>query len=196
MPKESLIATLRAIVPLSDDEAALVRSTFTRVNFPARSYLVREGEISHSIFFILKGCARIGINCPTGDDVSCYFSQEGDFIAIYESFLTGKPAEYFVQTLEDCEMLVADRMGVENLFQKLENGHLLARRLTEGIFLSTIQRLTDFYMYTAEERFKNFLEENPSLVGRIPQNCLASYVGVKPQSLSRIKKRMMESMGT
>lgn len=190
MSKESLIDALKAIVPISEEETNWIRQNFSKVHFPARSILVSEGEVNKTLYFVVKGCARIGINCPNGEDISCYFAQEGEWISIHESFLSGQPSEYFIQTLEDCELLAIDRMGVEEMYNHLEHGNLMGRRLMEGLFISTVQRLTDFYKLNPEQRFQNFLVQHPNLANRIPQNCLASYIGVKPQSLSRIKRRM------
>ena len=185
-----MISFFESLVPLTDEDTALIRSHFSGIEVPARSHLIQEGEISHSLYFVVKGCLRIGINCPTGEDISCYFAEEGQWIGIYESFLTGDPAEYFIQTLEDCQLLVVDRMGIESVFEKVSSGPLIARRMTENLFLQTISRLTEFYKYSPEERFQRFIEQSPGLANRIPQQCLASYIGVKPQSLSRIKKRV------
>jgi CRP-like cAMP-binding protein len=192
-PKDLLISALRAIVPIAPAEEELVRASVTTVHYPSRSMMLQEGEISQCLYFVVKGCARCAINCPTGEDISCYFASEGEWIGVYESFLTGEPSQYFMQALEDCEFLMVDRMGMETLFNRLRNGQMLGRRLAEGLFVNTIERLTDFYRYTPEERFRKFLEEQPHLANRIPQNCLASYIGVKPQSLSRIKRRLQSA---
>lgn len=193
MEKALLIQTLNALGPILPEEEKLVRSLFTGIRIPAKTFLVQEGEVCHSVYFVVKGCARIGINAINGDDISCYFADEGGWIGIYESFLTGEPAKYFVQTIEDCELLVIDRMGLETLFTDTKNGNLLGRRLAEGLLVSTVNRLTDFYLYTPEERFQHFVDQFPRLAGRLPQNHLASYIGVKPQSLSRIKKRIFSA---
>lgn len=190
MGKDQMIAVFKFLGNINAEEEALIRSSFSQIKVPAKSYLVQEGEVSHSLFFVVKGCARIAINCPTGEDISCYFAQENEWISVYESFLTGEPAQYFIQTLEDCELLVTDRMGIDTIFSKVREGNLIGRRLTEGLFMSTVQRLTDFYRFTPEERFQNFITQSPKLVARLPQQCVASYIGVKPQSLSRIKKRV------
>lgn len=193
MGKDQLIAFFNSIVTLKDEDEALIRSLMTTIRVPARSYLFQEGEVNHSIYFVVKGCARIGFNHSNGEDISCYFAQENEWISVYESFLTGEPAEYFIQTIEDCELLVADRMGVEAIFTKVSMGNVIGRKMTEALFISTIQRLTDFYKYTPEERFQRFIEAYPKLANRIPQQCVASYIGVKPQSLSRIKKRVFSA---
>ncbi|MEM0997615.1 MAG: Crp/Fnr family transcriptional regulator [Bacteroidota bacterium] len=193
MAKELLIATLRAIAPIAPEEEDFVRASVSTIHFAKNTYLLRTGEISQSVYFVVRGCARAAINRPDGEEVSCYFAAEGDLIAVYESFLTGTPSQYFMQAMEDCEMLVIDRLGLENMFNRLQNGNLIGRRLTESLLVSTIQRLTDFYRYTPEERFQNFLAQFPHLANRIPQSCLASYIGVKPQSLSRIKKRLQQT---
>ena len=193
MSKEILISAFSSIAHISEEEKGILRSIFTSLKVPARTILVTEGEIAHSVYFIIKGVARIGINCPTGEDISCYLAQENQWIGVYESFLTGDPSEYFVQTIEDCEFLVADRMGIQDMYDKVRNGNLIGRKLAEGFFMQTVMRLTDFYKFTPEERFQNFIEQYPGLANRIPQHCLASFIGVKPQSLSRIKKRVFSA---
>lgn len=190
MSKEMLISVFKHFADFDAAEETLVKSLFTTIHVPAKSFLLQAGEVSHSLYFMVKGCARIGIDTPHGEDISCYFAQEMGWIAVYESFLTSTPSKYFIQTLEDCEMLVSDRLGVDTLFSKVRQGNLIGRKLTEGLFLQTVDRLTDFYVYTPEERFQRFLEAHPKLASRIPQSCVASYIGVKPQSLSRIKKRI------
>ncbi len=190
MGKEQLVSFFAAIAPLSEEDQILVRSQFTQLKVPAKTLLVREGEVNHSVYFLISGCARLGINCPTGEDISCYFAQENQWIGVYESFLTGKPSEYFTQALEPCEFLVIDRMGMETIYQQTTNGNLIGRKFAEGLFMETVQRLTDFYKYTPEERFQLFIDRYPGLANRIPQQHLASFIEVKPQSLSRIKKRV------
>jgi len=186
-----LIGVLKHFADFDGEEEKLIRSLFNTIQIPAKTFLVQAGEINHSLYFINKGCARIGFNSRTGEEISCYFAQETEWISIYESFLTNSPTEYFIQTLEDCELLVSDRLGVETLFSQVRNGNLIGRKLTEGVFIQTVDRLTDFYMYTPEERFQRFIQAQPKLANRIPQGYLASYIGVKPQSLSRIKKRIL-----
>lgn len=193
MQKEALISFFKMLAPIEEAEEALIRSVFSSIKIPAKTFLVREGEINHTIYFVVNGCARIGINTPEGEDISCYFAQEMEWISVYESFLTGTPSQYFIQTLEDCEMLITDRMGIETIFTEIKNGNLIGRKLTEGLLIQTVEKLTNFYRFTPEERFQNFVEANPQLANRIPQNCLASYIGVKPQSLSRIKKRVFSA---
>lgn len=193
MAKDLLIGFIRSIVSLSPEEEQLIRGLCTTLRVPAKTFLVQQGELNHSLYFITQGCARIAINATNGEEISCYFAQEMDLIAVYESFLTGQPSDYFIQTVEDTEMLVLDRMGVETIFEEVKEGNLFGRKLNEALTIQTVNRLTDFYRYTPEERFRKFVQEQPRLVARLPQNCVASYIGVKPQSLSRIKKRVFSA---
>lgn len=193
MSKEALLETLKQFGPLRPQDEDVVKSLFTSLSVPEKTFLLQEGEVSHTMYFVVKGVARILINSSEGEEITCYIAQEGDFIVVYESFVSGEPSRYFIQTLEPCDLLKADRMGFEHFYQKVPAGNLIGRKLMEYAFMDTVNHLTEFYKFTPEERFQNFLLRYPQLANRIPQSCLASFIGVKPQSLSRIKKRIAGS---
>jgi CRP-like cAMP-binding protein len=189
MQKDDLIAVFRQMVPLSEQDELFIRERFSFLEVPAKRFLLEPNVICQQVFFVQKGCARIIITDKSGEETSCYFATEGEFIANYESFLGGVPSPYAIQTLEDCKLLVIDRKGMSELFEKTQYGERIGRIIAEFIFTDTLERLTSFYTETAEQRFERFQIRYPGLLSRIPQHYIATYVGVRPQSLSRIKKR-------
>lgn len=189
MQKDDLIAVFRQMVPLTEADESLIRERCSKLEIGAKRLLVEPNVICQHVFFVTKGCARIIITKKSGEETSCYFAKEGDFIANYESFLQGIPSPYSIQTLEDCELLAIDRKGMEELFTLTSQGERIGRLIAEMIFVDTLERLTSFYTESAEERFESFMKRYPGLIHRIPQHYIATYIGVRPQSLSRIKKR-------
>ncbi|XGV95135.1 MAG: Crp/Fnr family transcriptional regulator [Leptolyngbya sp. BL-A-14] len=108
----------------------------------------------------------------------------------YESLLSSQPSKKSIQALESCSLLVATYENFQLIYQQFEEGERLGRLLLETVFVKIIQQLTSLYQDLPEERYKIFLENFSDVQQRIPQYYVASYVGVKPQSLSRIRRRL------
>ena len=194
MEKDAVIASFRQFAPVSDADAEIVRARFSKVLAPARSFLMHAGEVSQHVYFVVKGCVRVAIETPDGEDVSCYFAAEGQFVSNYESFVSGKPSAYALHTLEPCELLAVDRQGLQEIYAMTSHGERIGRLLAEQLFIDALNRVTSFYLETPEQRYAKFVAAHPQLVARLPQHYIASHVGVRPQSLSRIKKRAMAGM--
>lgn len=189
MQKDGLVAFFRALVPISSEDETKIRTNFSGLTVPARTYLAQPGEVSQLVYFVVKGCVRVAIENQAGEDITCYFAAEGKFVCNYESFITGLPSAYSLQALEHSELLAIDRRGLEQLYQQTTHGERIGRLIAEHLFIDTLQRLTSFYSETPEQRYLKFLQDFPQLVARIPQHYIAAYIGVRPQSLSRIKRR-------
>jgi CRP-like cAMP-binding protein len=192
MQKDALIAFFRQLAPLSQEEEQRIRERFVRLSVANKQYLLQAGEVSHQLFFVVSGCVRVVIVNKDGEDISCYFAAEGQFVADYHSFISGKPARYSLQCLEDCELLIVDRKGLEEIYTHIRHGERIGRLIAENLFLEIQDRLTSFYSETPEQRYLQFLAQFPHLVQRLPQHHIAAYIGVRPPSLSRIKRRALE----
>jgi CRP-like cAMP-binding protein len=192
MEKDALIRTFRNLAPLGPKDEEYIRARFTHFSVQARTYLMQAGEVAQQVYFINKGCVRVAIENKDGEDVSCHFAMEHDFVANYESFITGLPSNYALQALEPCELLAIDRRGLQEIYALTQYGERIGRLLAEGLFIDTLNRLTSFYMDTPEKRYAQFGQRYSALMTRLPQHYIASYIGVRPQSLSRIKRRSME----
>ena len=153
---------------------------------------MRAGSINKKMGFIQNGLLRYYVN-KDGDDGTIDFCKEGVFVAEYESFINGSPSIQNIQAIEDTTILVINSEDLLELYNTTPNGNLIGRVVIEYRFNTLVRQLLSIYMHNPQQRYENFINSYPNLIQRLPQYCIASYVGVKPESLSRIRKRMTES---
>lgn len=188
--KETLIAYFSQVHPLSEAEQEQFRKAFVPRSYVAKDLLLQQGEVCHNLFFIIEGIVRVGLTDQYGEERTVYFQAENNFVTDYESFLRDSQAHFFIEALEDVSVLSVDRYGLHQLYQQTDSGNIIGRVMAEELFIATNRRLLSFYTQRPEERYQSLLDAYPGLANRVPQHCIASYVGVKPQSLSRIKRRV------
>jgi len=125
-----------------------------------------------------------------GEEKIYDFSQENEYVCNYESFLPQKPSSKNIQALEDSVVFVISHNDLQSFYKNVREGERFGRIAIEYVFLQVLQDLSSFYTETPEVRYERFLKNHADLQQRISQYHVASYVGVKPQSLSRIRKRI------
>lgn len=192
--KEKLIFYFNQIHPLDEAEQALLIRSFVPQSYPAKTFLLRQGEVCQNLFFVTEGIVRVGLVDQQGEDITTYFQTENNFVTDYESFLRDRAAHFFIQAIEDVTVLQIDRYGIHRLYEQVSFGDKLGRVIAEELFIATNQRLLSFYTQTPEERYRTLLATSAQsgLINRVPQHYVASYIGVKPPSLSRIKRRFQQ----
>lgn len=153
-------------------------------------YLFKEGEICQFIGFIIKGCFRIFI-LKDDKEITFDFFMENRPIADYESYFRKQPTRFYLQAIEASEILILNDACLDLLFEKSQNGQHLQRLVVETLFFRFRDKLLSLYMDEPEERYRNLLQTEPALLQRVPQYYLASYLGIEPESLSRLKKRIL-----
>lgn len=187
---QNLITTIQYFVPLSEDEQLLIRQLFKEKTFNKGDYFLKEGQICQHVGFIQKGLVRYYIN-KEGEDMIYGFGQEGNFVCSYESFLDQSPSTKNIQAIEDTTMLTISYSDLQRFYTGIRGGEKFGRLVAEQIFVESVKQISSLYTDPPELRYRKFLEMYPDLQQRIPQYHISSYVGVKPQSLSRIRKRIM-----
>jgi len=125
-----------------------------------------------------------------GEEKTYAFSQENNYVCNYESFLPQSPSTKIIQALEDCNVLVISHDDLQIFYANVREGERFGRIAIEAVFIQMLQDITSFYIETPELRYERFIKNHADLQQRISQYRNASYVGVKPQSLSRIRKRI------
>jgi CRP-like cAMP-binding protein len=183
-----LIDGIKQIISVSDDEAQLLKQLFTEKHIKKGEHFLIEGQVCRSVAMIKSGLVRYYIN-DDGNEGTYYFGSEGDFVCDYESFLPQAPTNKNIQALEDTSLYVISHDGLQQLYKGLKEGERLGRLAIEQIFVHNIQQLSSFYKDSPEVRYQRFLSTYSDISQRVPQYYIASYVGIKPQSLSRIRKR-------
>lgn len=183
-----LLDTLRQMIHINDEEANLVKKLFTDKTLKKGEHFLTEGQVCRWVAIIGSGLVRYYIN-HDGEERTYYFNREGDFICDYESFLPQSASNKNIQALEDTKLYVITHEGLQRLYAELELGERLGRLAIERVFVSILQQLSSLYNDLPEERYQRFLQTFAHISQRVPQYYIASYVGIKPQSLSRIRKR-------
>lgn len=194
--KNVLIDSLRQMAEIKEEEVEIILNLFTEKNYKAKTYLLREGEVCRKMYFIKKGLARVSLLDRNSRDITFNFRYASQFLTDYESFETQQPAVFSISALEDMECFEISKEDFDTMCQLVASGELITRIVVYYKNLLYMNRLISFYKETPEERYIKLLEENPSLINRIPQKYLASYIGIEPQSFSRIKRRYMEAQKT
>lgn len=189
----NLLTSLRQIVELEKKEIELIKSSFKPISLSKGSFFLKSGEVNKFVAFLNKGLVRYFVY--KDDEESTFeFTKEGEFVADYQSFHNKTPSDQNIQAIENCSLLVIDYPSVQNIFNTTKNGNLIGRLIIEHRFDVMVNQLLAIYMQSHEERYKNFVSMYSDLTQRIPQYLIASYVGVQPQSLSRIRRRFANSI--
>jgi CRP-like cAMP-binding protein len=185
----SLLHSIQNIVTLSPAERDIVTSLFKEKTYKKGDFFLAEGQICKQVGFVAKGLMRYYIN-HDGDEKTYAFSQENDYVCNYESFLPQTPSSKIIQALEDCDVFVISHDDLQIFYTNVRAGERFGRIAIETVFIQLLQEISAFYTETPALRYERFLRNHADLQQRISQYHIASFVGVKPQSLSRIRKRI------
>ncbi|MEL6534852.1 MAG: Crp/Fnr family transcriptional regulator [Bacteroidota bacterium] len=183
-----LITYFKARLPLSTEEESLLFQTIKTKNFSKGEHLLMAGDVSHAFWFCTAGWIRMYYS-KEGNDATTYFYSENQFVSAYDSFVHQKPAQMYFQALTEVEVLEITTHAAEQLLAGSKTFEVLARIGMEEEMMVNQQIIASLLTLTPEERYNILLEERPGIFQSIPQHYIASYIGVKPESLSRIKKR-------
>lgn len=176
--------------PLDDNsfEAFLNAVSFREV--PSGTVLLSEGEIATKLFIVMKGCLRAYFIKEDGKEITAQFFIENQMVASFESAMTGTPSRLYIDVIEDSVIGSVPIKAIEGIAGKsgpMKNGlnRFLMMRL-----IYYMNRCSSYILDSPEKRYRKLVEENPELVARLPKQYIASYLGVTPVSLSRIRSRI------
>ena len=189
----NLIKILSQFANLDENESELIMSSFKPHTLLKGEYFLKEGEVSKHVGFLDKGLVRYFVH-KDGEESTFEFTKEGEFIGDYQSFRNASVSIQNIQAIEDCELLIIDYPDIQNIYSTTENGNLIGRQIITHRFEVMVNQLLEVYMQNHEDRYKSFVEKYFGLTQRIPQYLIASYVGVRPESLSRIRKRFVRDI--
>ncbi|GAB4146806.1 MAG: Crp/Fnr family transcriptional regulator [Bacteroidia bacterium] len=188
---DALNAVMSRFIHLTDKERMMVESAFSVKQVPKNFVLVSAGEISKELYFINKGLMRLYYD-KEGEYITAYIFREHLFAGCYESFVTQTPGIQYLETLEECELLSITKEALEELYEKVPKVNVLTRKVAEQRFINGQIILSSFLLDSPETRYAKFVKANGDLFLRIPHHIIASYLGITPVSLSRIRKRLIE----
>lgn len=183
---------IRNYVELPETELEAIAQKFIARTLRKKEFLLRQGDTCKDLVYVQKGCLRL-FYLKDGIEISVWFAMEhSSAIEIY-SFISEKPSRYFIQAIEDTEILYLPKVDLTQLYSSHPKMQELIRRFWEDVILNLIKRFTALQTDSAEKRYQDLLEQ-PAYFHSIPQKYLASFIGVTPTSLSRIRKQIKNKM--
>jgi len=187
--QDQLIAYFSAIMPLTAEEIAGIRESMCIRTFKKGTVLLKEGQIAKECYFVLKGCVR-QYYVVEGEEKTSNFFTENQWVVSVNSFMNKTPANHYFDCTEETTLVIGTEQKENDLYSQFPKFEKLARIALEKGFGEQQEIVATRVTDSPEQRYLQLLTNQPELVQRVPQYQLASYLGIKPESLSRIRKRI------
>jgi len=184
-----LIRNLNRFVTLTSEENDTVLSLFRPRNFRRHQFIQQEGEVARYETFLLSGLTRTYEIDEKGAEHIVLFGTEDWWVGDLYSFLTGLPSTYAIDCLEDTQTMQVSKDDLEELYVRVPKLERHFRIMIQKAYITSTRRITSSLRKSAAERYMDFIRTYPSLEQRIPNHQIASFLGITPQSLSRIRAK-------
>ncbi|SDQ00885.1 cAMP-binding domain of CRP or a regulatory subunit of cAMP-dependent protein kinases [Mucilaginibacter sp. OK268] len=173
---------------LSEDDKHLLTAHFKPKKLRKRQYFLQEGDVCKYIGFIVKGSARTFTVDEKGHEHILKLSLENWWLADFESFYLLTPSRFNIEALEDLEILQSTNAQIEEFLKLIPAFSAMANVISQNYTIANQKRMQAAMSYSAEERYEDLVNNYPQFLQRFPQNMIASYLGLSPETLSRLKK--------
>jgi CRP/FNR family transcriptional regulator, anaerobic regulatory protein len=190
MTWENCKEAIRKISAISDEDFTLFEGSIKAKKVRKNEYFVKEGQVNKEIGFIGKGAFRM-FYIKDGKEVNTEFYFENSFVSSYQSFLFQSPSRYYIEALEDSEIIVFKFEDLQKAYEKSHNWERFGRKVTECCYLEAMKRTESFLFLEGDQRYLKLLEENPIIFERVPLYHIASYLGIERESLSRVRRKIL-----
>ncbi len=177
-------------IALTPEEENVIKGYLTPKKLRKKQYLLQEGDVCKFIAFIEKGALKQYSLDENSNEKIIQFALEGWTISDLYSFLTGEIATYNIDALEDAELVLISKSAHEELLQKVTKYETYTRLQITGAYIAMQKRLTSIISLPIEEQYSSFISLYPNIVQRVPQHMIASYMGLQPETLSRLRRRI------
>ena len=180
---------IRQIPFITEEDCAFFEPHVTYRKVRARENILAEGSMCKDISFIHKGCFRT-FYLLDGKEINTTFFFENEFLAEYDSFLRNRPSRYFIQSIEDAELITVSRECLSNGYDISKNWERFGRLMAEACYQKVTDRMESFLFMNGDQRYKQLMENEPHILERIPLYHIASYLGLERESLSRLRRKV------
>lgn len=188
---ELLFKNLQRHISLSDADKNLITGAFSSKKLKRKQFLLEAGDVCRYTYFVLSGCLRTYYTDKDGEEHVISFSIEDWWAGDIASFNSGDPSVFSIDALEDTEVVYTDKAGMDRLYEQVPQLERYFRIIFQNALAAQFQRITNTNSFTAEERYVAFQKKYPQFDRRIPQKYLASYLGITPEFLSKLKKHLL-----
>lgn len=188
--EHEIIKYLSQFARLSEAEAVAIVESVTVQAFKKGDFLLKEGQITDLCCFVIKGCVR-QYYLIDGEEKTTNFYTEGQPVPPHEGSVNQMPAKFYLSCVEDSVVTTGSKVSEEAFFENFPKLFATSNTALEAQWVKQQEQLSNFIIHSPEERYLHLLETRPDLLDRVPHYQIASYLGIKPESLSRIRKRIM-----
>jgi CRP/FNR family transcriptional regulator len=185
----ALLHHIRKYVTLNDAEADLICAKLKTTALKKKDILLTPGKVCRANYFVSKGLLRLYFINKKEQEQITQFGLEGWWITDYDSLDTQMPSRFYIQAIEDAEVIAWDKTTQEELTQAIPQLETYFRKVLQRAYAAAQRRIEYIYSYSDEERYRNFSTNFPGFLQRVPQYMLASYLGFTPQFLSKIRAK-------
>lgn len=185
---QAIINYFQKFLPVSLEEKELITSKVSLLNIKRKQMILQEGFVCKHYFFVVEGCFKMYAIDEKGNQHNLQFAAENDWIADIGSFHSQKPSKLFIEAIEPSVILQIEQQDLYFLYQNITKLNIIFKVIIENKFVELQNRVLQNISSTAQQRYLNFLEQYPHLAQRIPNTQIASYLGITPEFLSKIRK--------
>ena len=186
---DQLISFFEQKIQLSEKEIALLEQVFAYVEFPKKSIIIQEGKTESYLYFVVEGILK-GYKNKNGKIIVEHLVGNTTFFTALDSFMNGTPSEDCFESITDCKLYRISKTNFELLKQSDTKWNQLAEAIINESLRCKMERVHDFQTLTAKERYLKFIKQTPQLALQVSVENIASFLGIEPQSLSRIRKQI------
>lgn len=185
---DELLDQLTKVIVLNSEEQQRIKAAFQPVALAKGEFWIQQGTVCNQVAFLHTGKLRVHYLDEAGQETTCYFSTPGNFICSYTSFLTRTPSLESISAIEPSNLWIIHRNELESLSTEIPSIHIWRRVVAENLYIEMEKRVFKLQSKTASERYELLIKENPDIVLTVPLQYTASFLGITPQHLSRLRK--------
>lgn len=186
-----IIAFYNSVVPLTKEEEEILISKLEVLHFDKKSLIIEKDATSNYVYFVNKGILR-SYYLKEGEEVTTQFYFPNSYCASYSSFLTRTKGRLNVDCLEDVELLALSFENVQHLYKTYPTFNTFGRRVSEFLYIEFYERFSSFMLDDAKSRYLDLMMKRPEVLKTVPNYMIASYIGITPESLSRLKRQIIK----
>lgn len=186
---ESLFNFINSKASLKEEEIKLIKERFVSIEFSSDTVLLKQGQVANHIYFLNSGVVK-GYENIDGKNVVQQLVTEENFFTSLESFSNQKPSTVFLETITHCKIAAIKKQDLDFLVKEIPSFSLLVQEVTSLHLSCKMERVKDFQTLSAKQRYEKFMVQYPKLALQVSVDNMASYLGMEPQSLSRIRKQL------
>ena len=177
-------------ITLSEEEQELIKKYLTLKKLRKKQYLLQEGDVCKCVAFVEKGALRSYKVNEDGSEHIVQFALEGQFLTDLYSFLTNEPSIYNIDAIEESELVLITKSASDELRKRSPKYQEFIFQATSAAYIELERRMTSVISLSLEERYKELTAYHPDIIQRLPQHMIAGYMGLTPETLSRVRKRI------